>query len=57
MTELERYKKAYATLVGRVDTTITRLETTPEGMPAAFTAGVLRKALEDVEEIFLADDE
>ena len=57
MTELEQYKKAYATLVGRVDTTITRLENTPEGMPAAFTAGVLRKALEDVEEIFLSDNE
>lgn len=57
MTELERYKKAYATLVGRVDTTITSLENTPEGMPAAFTAGVLKKALEDVEEIFLVDDE
>lgn len=56
MTELEQYKKAYATLVGRIDTVITNLETVPDGMPPAFTAGVLKRALEDAEEIFLAED-
>lgn len=57
MTELEQYKKAYATLVGRVDTTITKLETVPVGMPAGFTAAELRRALEEAEEIFLATEE
>lgn len=56
MTELQQYKKAYATLVGWVDTTITNLETVPEGMPPAFTAGVLKKALREAEEIFLAEE-
>ena len=56
MTELEQYKKAYATLVGRVDTAITNLETVPEGMPPAFTAGMLKRALGEAEEIFLAED-
>ena len=56
MTKLEQYKKAYAALVGRVDETITKLETVPERMPPAFTAGMLKRALEDAEEIFLAED-
>lgn len=56
MTKLEQYKKAYAALVGRVDETITKLETVPDGMPPAFTAGILKRALEDAEEIFLAED-
>jgi len=56
MTELEQYKKAYATLVGRVDTAITKLETVPDGMPPEFTAAQLKKALEEAEEIFLDED-
>lgn len=56
MTKLEQYKKAYATLVGRVDTTITKLETVPAGMPAAFTAAELKRALEEAEDVFLEED-
>lgn len=56
MTELQLYKRAYAVLVGRVDSVITRLETALDGMPPAFTAGVLKNALEEAEELFLAED-
>lgn len=56
MTQLEQYKKAYATLVGRVDTAITKLEEFPQGMPPEFTAAELKRALEEAEEIFLAED-
>lgn len=57
MTQLEQYKKAYATVVGMVDTVITDLETfPPEAMPPALTAGKLRRALEAAEEIFLDED-
>lgn len=60
MTELEQYKKAYATLVGQVDEVITDLEAIrPElinqGVPA-LCAGRLTKALQDAEEIFLDED-
>lgn len=57
MTQLDQYKKAYATLVGMVDKTVTDLETfPPEAMPPALTAGKLRRALEAAEEIFLDED-
>ena len=46
MTQLEQYKKAYATLVGMVDRTISALETTPpEKMTPALTANRLKMAL------------
>ena len=61
MTELEQYKKAYATLVGRVDRTITKLEEIvfcvgAEKTVVAYIAETLKEALEEVEEIFLAED-
>ena len=61
MTELEQYKKAYATLVGRVDTVITDLERMDRRVimdkaVAEFAADTLTNALQEVEEIFLAED-
>ena len=61
MTELEQYKKAYATLVGRVDTVITDLERMDRRVimdktVAEFAAETLTNALQEVEEIFLAED-
>lgn len=57
MTQLEQYKKAYATLVGMVDRTISALEATPpEKMTPALTANRLKMALGEAEEIFLAED-
>lgn len=57
MTRLEQYKKAYATLMGMVDTVITELEHfPPETMPPALTAGKLKHALETAEDIFLDED-
>lgn len=60
MTELEQYKKAYSTLVGRVDRTITKLHEVDamlalERISMAFAADELKNALNDVEEIFLSD--
>lgn len=61
MTALEQYKKAYALLVGRVDTVISNLENASEDFSigkrtAAFVCGALTGALQDAEEIFLAED-
>ncbi len=63
MTELEQYKKAYATLVGRVDTTITQLEEMDhdfanEGirLTASFAVQTLQNALMEAEEIFLEEE-
>lgn len=61
MTTLEQYKKAYATLAGRVDTIITGLErieksSVEETAAIAFAIRSLTGALEETEEIFLAED-
>lgn len=71
MTQLEQYKRAYATLLGEVDTIITSLEGTielqdahpPEDpqllMMGAFTRSMvlgLTKAIQNAEEVFLAED-
>ena len=61
MTELERYKKAYSTLVGRVDKVITNLEivsrgTDQESASLALAMGALIAALQEAEDIFLDDD-
>ena len=61
MTELEQYKKAYATLVSRVDAVISDLEKTSKGSivedPATvLTARTLIQALQEAEEIFLTED-
>lgn len=62
MTELERYKKAYATLVGNVDTVISKLKETDimlnlENISLRFAADALTKALLEAEEIIVAEDE
>ena len=62
MTELERYKKAYATLVGRVDTIISKLKESDillnlENTALRFAADELTKALLEAEEIIVAEDE
>ena len=61
MTELEQYKKAYATLVGRVDRTITKLHEASAMLALArislnLAADELKNALNSAEEIFLSDD-
>lgn len=61
MTKLEQYKKAYATLVGRVDTIVTKLEASSavrnfDSAAARFIARELAGALEEAEEIFLTED-
>lgn len=61
MTKLEQYQKAYATLVGRIDTIITKLEEsaavrTFDSAAARFTAKELAGALEEAEEFFLDGD-
>lgn len=61
MTELEQYKKAYAILVGRIDEVISDLEQTgkgaaPEDPAIILTARALIRALQEAEEIFLAED-
>ena len=61
MTELEQYKKAYATLVGRVDRTITKLHEASamlalERISLNLAADELKNALNSAEEIFLSDD-
>lgn len=62
MTELERCKKAYATLVGRVDTIIGKLKESDimlnlENTALRFAADELTKALLEAEEIIVAEDE
>ena len=56
MTELERYKKAYATLVGRVDAVITELENSFDDCAAGKASGMLQEALQEVEKYFLEED-
>ena len=61
MTQLEQCQRAYATLVGRIDTIITRLEESAEAhsfdsAAARFTAKELAGALEEAEEFFLDED-
>lgn len=62
MTELERYKKAYATLVGRVDRVISKLKETDimlnlENAALRSAADALIKTLLEAEEIIVAEDE
>lgn len=62
MTELERYKKAYATLVGRVDVIISKLKESDimlnlENAALRSAADTLIKALLEAEEIIVAEDE
>ena len=61
MTKLEQYQKAYATLVGRIDTIISKLEDSAavhsfDSAAARFTAKELTGALEEAEEFFLEGD-
>lgn len=61
MTKLEQYQKAYATLVGRIDTIITKLEDSAavhsfDSAAARFTAKELAGVLEEAEEVFLEGD-
>lgn len=61
MTQLEQCQRAYATLVGRIDTIITKLEESAEthsfdSAAARFTAKELAGALEEAEEFFLDED-
>ena len=61
MTELEQYKKAYATLMGRVDRAISKMEETSarylaQGLAEIMASEELKAALEEAEEIFLAED-
>lgn len=62
MTELERYKKAYATLVGRVDTVVGRLRESEimqdlESTALHSAADALVKALLEAGETITAEDE
>ena len=61
MTELERYKKAYATVVGRVDTVISKLKESAvmlnlENTVLHFAAEALEKALLEAEETIIAEE-
>lgn len=61
MTQLEQSKRAYATLVGRVDSIITKLEKSTaehdfDSASALFIAKELTGALEEAEDIFLDGD-
>lgn len=58
MTELEQYKKAYATLVGRVDRIITALEDSAAAEhPAVLSAAKsLTNALLEAEDLFIEQD-
>ena len=61
MNELERYKKAYATVVGRVDTVISKLKETDivlnlENTALRFAADALTEALLEAEETIIAED-
>lgn len=62
MTELERYKKAYATLVGQVDTVISRLKDSeimlgPEATALRSAADALIKALLEAEAAIVTGEE
>ena len=61
MTQLEQYKKAYATLVGRIDTLTADLEKIDknfvvEGATLDYTINALTEALQEAEDIFLDED-
>lgn len=62
MTEQEQCRRAYATLVGRVDSAITTAEAYA-GQPGQeraglhFLIGQLTRALEEAEDIFLEEPE
>ena len=61
MTELEQYKKAYATLMGRVDRAISKMEETSarylaQGLAEIMASEELKAALEDGA-VFYAEDE
>ncbi len=61
MTELEQYRKAYATLVGRVDTVIKDLggSSTVHNLNDAvltLVAASLIKALHEAEDVFVSED-
>ena len=61
MTQLQQYKKAYATLVGRIDTLTTSLEKIDrnfvvEGATLDYTIKTLIEALQEAEDIFLDED-
>ena len=61
MTELEQYKKAYATLTGRVDTIISKLEESitllqVESAGMSFAAKSLTNALQEAEDIIVSEE-
>lgn len=61
MNELERYKKAYATLVGQVDTAVSKLKESEimlnlENTGLRFAIDALIKALLEAEETIIAED-
>ena len=61
MTQLEQTKRAYAPLLGRVDSIITKLEKSAaehnfDSASALFIAKELAGALEEAEEFFLDGD-
>lgn len=59
MTQLEQTKRAYATLLGRVDSIITKLEKSEHNFDSAsalFIAKELTGVLEEAEEFFLDGD-
>ena len=61
MNELERYKKAYAAVVGRVDTVISKLKESEimlnlENTGLRFAIDALIKALLEAEETIIAED-
>ena len=61
MNELERYKKAYATLAGQVDTAVSKLKESEillnlENTGLRFAIDALIKALLAAEETIIAED-
>ena len=61
MNELERYKKAYATLAGQVDTAVSKLKESEimlnlENTGLRFAIDALKKALLEAEETIIAED-
>ncbi len=61
MNELERYKKAYATLSGQVDTAVSKLKESEimlnlENTGLRFAIDALIKALLEAEETIIAED-
>ena len=61
MNKLERYKKAYATLAGQVDTAVSKLKESEimlnlENTGLRFAIDALIKALLEAEETIIAED-